>query len=661
MNIFKAYTGNAMLNNAIMIVLSLSGKNSIEELTPQLLQELIKKKDLTSDNKRFKSYTMLFTRNGPLFNDELGDMLYKGLLQKIANNIETEGKLQCEISGLKFNTTFEDLFIEMLREIKYADVKFKMQEEKAKTKKNYKEKTPEQIIKEKEKILSEKDLSINRMWFPLIGGLGSDAQALPQAKFNYNVHPLCILLMQFMPYGAVLYKGGALVVDSCNHDFSFEYIQRNVKDVQERYESVSNTQSIENIKPDTSHYIIQALDIIQYKTFFYNEYTDLNLWSFSNAGTGASCTIERLPNQTLKDLTLFYQNGTTQKDLFLLLQSKYGINFIEYLTDKKDYYGLYPAKGWEGVEVGFYDLYQNTIGNSTKIQHAKFIAGLIKDSDKLPKEFEKLIKKTDAYNDKNYMSVVDKVIVDAALKNRWDISNHLLVLDNVDEFPINSNMYQIYKMVHYYLQKEIYITDLPQVEISDNTASNILGFITSCIDNHNKDIKNLFVNEDSSRVANLKRVLTNNSKDTDIQLVLNILYNQNYTLRVWGLLDLLKVYYANTNNHNTLSYNLNSLKTNSFDTKPIIIFCDKYFNYYCGKYMGEDSLPLDKFKNHVLKPMPRIQSDFYKWFEQRKEKLEEANIDITDIDYITQDGENKLDISLFTTTFELTKHYFNKL
>lgn len=661
MRIFESYTGNAMLNNAIMIVLNLAGKKSIDELTPQLLQELIKKKDLTSDNKRFKSYTMLFTRNGPLFNDELGDMLYKGLLQKIANDIETEGKLQCEISGLKFNTTFEELFIEMLREIKYADVKFKMQEKNAKTKKNYKEKTPEQIEKEKEKILSEKDLSINRMWFPLIGGLGSDAQALPQARFNYNVHPLCILLMQFMPYGTVLYKGGVLIVDSCHYDFSFEYIQRNMKNVQERYESVSNTQSIENIKPDTSHYIIQALDIIQYKAFFYDEYTDLNLWSFSNAGTGASCTIERLPNQTLKDLTLFYQNGTTQKDLYLLLQSKYGVNFIEYLTDKKDYYGLYPTKGWEGVEVDFYDLYQNIIGNSTKIQHAKFIAGLIKNSDKLPKEFEKLIKKTDAYNDKNYMSVVDKVIVDAALKNRWKISNHLQTLDNIDEFPINSNMYQIYKMVHYYLQKGIYITDLPPIEIGDNTASNILGFMTSCIDNHNKDIKSLFVSEDSSRVANLKRVLINNSKDIDIQLVLNILYNQNYTLRIWGLLDLLKVYYANSNNHNTLSFDLNSLKINPFDTESIIIFCEKYFNYYCEKYKGEDKLPLEKYKNHVLKPMPRTQSDFYKWFEQRKEKLEEANIDITDCDYITQDGENKLDISLFTTTFELTKQYFNKL
>ena len=32
------------------------------------------------------------------------------------------------------------------------------------------------------------------------------------------------------------------------------------------------------------------------------EYSDLNLWSFSNSGTGASCEIDRVPNELIKKL-----------------------------------------------------------------------------------------------------------------------------------------------------------------------------------------------------------------------------------------------------------------------------------------------------------------------------------------------------------------------
>lgn len=665
MNIFKTYTGNAMLNNAIMIALCLAKKKSITDLTPQVIKDLLKSKDLTSDNKRFKSYTMLFTRNGPLFNDELGDMLYEGLLQKIASSIELDGHLQCDISGLRFSRTFEEMFKEMLMESGYADAKYRMLDEKARLKKGYQAKTPEQEKKEKLRIIEEKDLSINRMWFPLIGGLGSDAQALPQAKFNYTIHPLCVLLMQFMPYGAVLYKGGVLLVDSCNYEFAFEYIQKNVSNVQRAMDITPTISPIENIKPDTSHYIIQALDLIKGKVRFHEAYTDLNLWSFSNSGTGASCTIERLPSQTLKDLALLYENDKTEKELHTLLQSKYGSNFVEFITDRIDYYGLYPTKGWDGVNIDFYDMYQEIIGNTAKISHAKYIASLINEYDKLPKGFDKLIVKTDAYKDKDYRSVVMKVLVHASENNQWSISNHLAILDNVDKLPLSSNIYQLYKMVHYYLQKSIKNQSQPQVGLKSSVASNVLGFFVDCINNGEKNYKAAFINEDNSRTGKLKRVLINRSKDMELDLALSILYDEDdvkgYKGSPWGIFDLLRIYYSNPNNQNQLSYDLSTLSLKNWDYAPVIAFCNKYFTYYCDKYKSEEKLPLEKFKQHVLKPMPTWQADFYKWFEARKEKMDESGVRTDDCDYIGVNGENQLDISLFVVTFELTKKYFTNI
>ncbi|MBK8877459.1 MAG: hypothetical protein IPN74_02570 [Haliscomenobacter sp.] len=120
------------------------------------------------------SYEKLF-----LNDDNLGETIYRQLLTKIGTFVESEGQHQCEISGLRFNTSFADWYTIVLRELRVP-----------------------------EKDIDKKDLTINRCWFPLIGALGSDAQALPQAKFDVHIHPLCLMVIQFLPLSALLYKGG---------------------------------------------------------------------------------------------------------------------------------------------------------------------------------------------------------------------------------------------------------------------------------------------------------------------------------------------------------------------------------------------------------------------------------------------------------------------
>ena len=128
MTIFKTYTGNAMLNNALMTIEALAKLNNVSEVTPTLLKELYDKVALKKINKRLKSYTMVFSLNNPLVNpakkaNNAGVNTYHHLLSAIMGEFENEGKYVCEISGLRFNKTFEDFYREEIERQKSILVK----------------------------------------------------------------------------------------------------------------------------------------------------------------------------------------------------------------------------------------------------------------------------------------------------------------------------------------------------------------------------------------------------------------------------------------------------------------------------------------------------------------------------------------------------------
>src|SRR6266498_2432601 len=118
MKIFETYTGNAMLNNALMTIEALGNLKTVTEITPNILLNLYNEKGLLKLNKRLKSYTMLFTKNGPLHNDKTnGDKTYDALFKTITNSFENDGNKLCEISGLRYNTPFNIIFERALKNI----------------------------------------------------------------------------------------------------------------------------------------------------------------------------------------------------------------------------------------------------------------------------------------------------------------------------------------------------------------------------------------------------------------------------------------------------------------------------------------------------------------------------------------------------------------
>lgn len=529
MQIVKYYTGNPMLNNALMTVKALAGLSSISELTAEMLKKVITKVheelpySLMSLNLRFKSYTMLFTKNGPLYNDKkLGKQIYQSLLLKIIDEFKNEGDSVCDISGLRYEKSFSQLFSEILIDLGVS-----------------------------KKDVEKKDLTLNRCWFPLLGGLGSDAQALPMAKYTYNVHPIFIVILQFLPLSALIFKKGILLVDSSNIALCESYIQENVKVVIGEAKNMSTGLPIENIKFYTKgHYIVKALDMMLAADMDF-ECSEFNLWSFSNSGAGASCGIDRIPSQLLLKLDILYvrhKNEITN----ILHNSVYANSFLNCLDSNNEWFGLYPAKNYEGVSVEFFESYWGVIGQKKETEIAKYIAYLI--SKYKSGNFEKYLGKTDAYDCKiyNYKDELNKVLLQATQKGEWSFNHQLYIQDYKEDIPVWFASYSLYKLIHYYYQKGIYNTELPIIVTPDNNQARLCRWIISLISRedmkYQNDMKDRILHGEDSDNSIFDELLIRGCCDRNVSIytVFPLLYNEEGRKNVRGLKSLLRYYYTSS-------------------------------------------------------------------------------------------------------------------
>ncbi|MEZ5044011.1 MAG: hypothetical protein R2828_29215 [Saprospiraceae bacterium] len=595
--IFNSYTGSAFLNNALQTIEVLGNTRTVQEITPQLIEGIYKKYEIWNLFTRMKSYSMLFTRNGPLLNDkEYGEKIFKGLIEYILENHETDGEKTCEISGLKFQTTFEAIYEKVLNKIKYPAEK-----------------------------IQGKDKTINRCWFPLIGALGSDAQALPQAKFGISIHPICLVIIQFLPFSALIYKGGILLFDSTNFKFSKDFIEESTKRVLAEIDLTAEGKSIENIKDfNKGTYLLKALKLFSEKKDDYDDtYSELNLWSFSNSGTGANCEIDRVPNQFFKKLLQLYYDVECRSDLEKLISdSKLSTFFLEKLEANLDFWGLYPLKNYDGVGVPFYEKFQKLVGNAHLIDYAKYIAYLLKDETQLNKSDLKLLEKTDAYKDPAYKTIVFITLVRASENKKWSIENHLQILDNPAVLPVNSATFRLFKLIHFYYQKDAryLLTKLPESNINgvQSRAGKALFLVISLIESYEKtrniNIRSRLLNPHEAKAFNLQPILIAHASKLDLEEIYEF-YFKDFKRQSFSLNDLLRIYFLNpveashpeTAFEITQTVNLNKYRSLA------ALYTDYYYSKYQNTSTGE--FPYIKFRNHVLIQFPKNTTHFKKWLE----------------------------------------------
>lgn len=596
-----------MLNNALMTVEALAKLKDVSEITPSLLKELYDKVKLKEINKRLKSYTMVFSLNNPLVNpakkaNDAGENTYHHLLNAIMDGFESEGDNICEISGLRFSRTFEDFYkeeIERQKVLLISSIK------------------DEKQLKNEIRNAENTDTYLNRSWFPLIGGLGSDAQALPQAKFTVQIHPICIPILQFLPLSALLYKGGILLVDSANFELSRMMVAENTKILAEKIQSVSTKESVENVRDfSKGDYLIKVLEILNRKEYFEETYSDLNMWSFSNSGTGASCEIDRLPNSLIRKLQRLYKNAGIAGELRgILTRNEYAFSFLESLEENKDWFLLYPnvfGSGkkqveYEGVSPEFLEAYYNEIGKGHFIPIAKYIAGLIEKYK--PQTFEKVLHKKQGWNDPEYRIELFKVLVKAAENNEWSLADQIAILDNKEELPIKNNFYQLHKLVHFFTQKRIFSSELHKVDVSKTRVYNACIWIISLIQNDSKIniIKSNLVNPNEYAKVGYNRIVFDALDDleVDVENVIEVFYDDTFAFKKFGLNELLRIFFSQPKQEVfSVSPWKSKLKEDRLVNKwigKIQSFSEDYRNYYYAKYQDaeRDKLPYKKFVKTV--------------------------------------------------------------
>ena len=619
MQLFKTYTGNALLNNALMTIEALGKLKNVSEITPELILELYQKQELKTRNQRLKSYTMLFTKNGPLKNDASnGEKIYDELFRFFTQNVELEGEKRCEISGLHFYKNFDQLFSEALANLGLS-----------------------------KKEIEKKDTTINRAWFPLIGGLGSDAQALPQAKFSVQIHPIIIPILQFLPLSAVLYKGGVLLVDSANLEFSREFIARNVKDVKRRIETTQEGDPIENLKDFTKgNYLLRAIEILDEKHFDYeDDYTDLNLWSFSNSGTGASCEIERVPNILIHKILRLKKNPNVSPELNKILSnSETAYRFLEALENNQEWFGLYPsvygsgAKKVEndGVSVPFLEAYFKEINSPQKTEYATYLAFLIEKYK--TDSFAKYLPKRDAWQDQNFKTDLYAVLVKATENGEWSLANQLDILDDPDLVPVKNNFYGILKITHYYHYKKVFSEKLPQKRQNSSETKKITNWLIALIqaDARKENLVKSLTHSQTVAGTGYTQLFYRASQkpEVDLDTVFYAFNNEQFISARYGLNELLRLFFSQPEQPEIQISALEKHegwqleKTTKKWFGKFTEFTADYQRYYFHKYGNPESgsKPLAKYLK-LIESIPEDGSRFLIWFYEAIDNTNQFLID----------------------------------
>ena len=627
-----------MLDNALLALMIHGGCSKLSDITPRLVKSLVTE-DLASLYKRMKVYSMIYTRNGPLHNRKKDGLeVYIKLMHHILDQHENKGNLTCEITGLKFERSFTEEYEDVIERYGF-----------------------EGTI----------DKSMSRCWLPLAGSLGSEAQALPQARFTPQIAPIIVVIMQFLPLVATLYKGRVLLVDTADKDFALRYLKANYKEINSLIATKSKGDTIPNTKFTKGNYIQKALELLSDRQS-YAPNIHLNLWSFTNAGTGAECEIDRIPDALLSKLKRLYTMEFRKELNAILTNTKLQNGFLQALEENKDFWGLYKTKHAEAASLSFYEEYQRCIGNEKKLEASKYIAKLLHELQDARQA--KLFAKNDAHHDKDYPAFVFAVLIKASKQKLWSIRHHLEILDDVSSFPISSNFYTSLKFIHFYYMDEEVQEDCTLEGLSYQPADDIkdkepllklLSLLQEIIAKDKKAdaFKRDMLSGKDYRKLPLEAYVARSQLALPVTALVPIFFNEHYQKRTNGLLDLLRVLYA-TGENLTIepAWPVESVQIYPLSNLGVLTaFCDDYISYKKLRGQGEDRILKEIHKEISMASYP----EFAKWLRSNCEYMNKFEVrkdfknEFYDYEFMTTDltGANTFTLASFVIRYTLLKYF----
>jgi len=270
-------TGNPFADHSLAIISHLAKKDSFVDLTYDDIRAIFDSGKTIADwNSRLKSFTMIFGNNGPLYqsrgkkNEKIRREKYATILSSLSDQMYNPNKAAgiCECCGNGYNCDLT---------LAYKNV-----DEKNLTEKN----------KNKKEQGKEKEYAIGRDYFPLIGSLGSDAQALPASSRMFSICSKCLFAINYLPVGTRLLAGKLIVFEGAHSPFIQNLIGSIVDENISRLNSTVD--GVETIGRKES-----TIEIIDWMCDRFDEMqaqanvnlpanAEINIWTFSNSGTSVS-------------------------------------------------------------------------------------------------------------------------------------------------------------------------------------------------------------------------------------------------------------------------------------------------------------------------------------------------------------------------------------
>lgn len=235
---------------------------------------------------------------------------------------------------------------------------------------------------------------LGRDFFPLAGSLGNDAQALPAASRAPRVCALCLIAIQWLPLGGILFNGKLACFQFTDPMLSQRFVEdiyrenlsrlatAKVKDKVQAYGSKQGATPAAQILVDRMRLLHE--DIADYEL---PKDTTLNIWAFSNSGASPDCEVFEILNPALQFIWQAAKKHYTEISGLLKREdpkrpASHLLSAIESGTDYGGFYPRKPSKSESGVKPAspqLYELYQSRILKRAPatLKAARLLASLV--------------------------------------------------------------------------------------------------------------------------------------------------------------------------------------------------------------------------------------------------------------------------------------------
>ena len=331
-------SGNAFVDTGLGVIASLAGLDDVEDLTREHMRQVHGDGGrLASWNSSLKCFSMVFTSNSLLTNPSIKDKgkriaAYAAVVNALLSAIGSEDLPdRCRACGTARSLDLDSLCRTAI---------------------------PGNLLKQQTRF-------VGRDWFPLSGSLGSDAQALPAASRPVNLCATCLFAVHYLPLGLILLDGRLAVFQSTAIPFWYELVRDISTEVCSRV-AAGNCETIGK-KEGSRAFILRLLALLErIKTGFrlreIPTATSLQIWRFSNSGTGPECTVEEIPNAALLFLWEAVRAGHRNEIATLIgNEARKDRPFLRCIAEGVDYAGLYPRQNKAGVSPDLFCLYQTRV------------------------------------------------------------------------------------------------------------------------------------------------------------------------------------------------------------------------------------------------------------------------------------------------------------